>query len=144
VHATFPAHLILLDLVTLIIFFCEEYKLWRPSVCSLPYALVTSSHVSPDTTVYTLFSSVGMSCVNPVQNNSCIIFCTFSYLRIQIRVWKSVLIKQLQVYRGQFYYCSRKCYIHLHRADIEACLHSSKTKCEYLNKHRHVTSRRKQ
>ena len=55
-HATFPAHLFLLDLITWTIF-GEEYRSLNSSLCSFLHSLVTSSHLGPNIPLSTLFSN---------------------------------------------------------------------------------------
>ena len=55
IHATCPAHLILLDLITRI---CgEECRPLSSSLCSFLYSPVTSSLLDPNTLLNTLFSN---------------------------------------------------------------------------------------
>ena len=54
--ATCPAHLILLDLISRIIF-CEQYRSLSSSLCSFLHSPVTSSHLGPIILLSTLFSN---------------------------------------------------------------------------------------
>jgi hypothetical protein len=55
-HATYPAHLILVYLIAVVVS-GEAYKLWSSSFCSLLHSSVTSSLLGP----YILFSTLWSS-----------------------------------------------------------------------------------
>jgi hypothetical protein len=57
-RATFPTHLILLDLITLITF-GVSYKLWSPSLCSHLQPSTGFSCFGPNILLSTLFSNTG-------------------------------------------------------------------------------------
>jgi hypothetical protein len=52
-RVTCPAHLIHLYLITLVIF-CEEFKLWSPSLCTFMQSPTTSSLLGPNILLSTL------------------------------------------------------------------------------------------
>ena len=56
IRATCPAHLILLDLITLTVL-GEEYRSFRSSLCSIPHSPVNSSHLGQNTLLNNLFSN---------------------------------------------------------------------------------------
>ena len=56
IHATSPAHLILLHLITRIVF-SKQYRSLRSSLCSLLHSTVTSSLLGPNILLNTLFSN---------------------------------------------------------------------------------------
>jgi hypothetical protein len=61
VHATCPAHLILIDL-TYIMIHGNECKLWSSSMCNILHSPVTSSHLGPNILLRYLFSNTLSLC----------------------------------------------------------------------------------